>query len=33
MIAATALAADLPMLTRNLRDFQVLEELLEIIEV
>ena len=33
MIAATALASDLPLLTRNLRDFQGLEGLLEIIEV
>ena len=33
MIAATALASDLPLLTRNLRDFQGLAGLLEIIEV
>jgi predicted nucleic acid-binding protein len=33
MIAATALASGLPLLTRNLRDFQALEDLIETIEV
>ena len=33
MIAATALASNLPLLTRNLKDFQALEDLIEIIEV